>query len=83
MDCQMPNMDGVDATRNIKQMLPCIGILFLSVFADCLEAGITAGADGYLMQDSGPEELFSELKRIAATIRVGKLKAPPTPRLAA
>ncbi len=66
MDVQMPNMDGVEATRQIKQTLPGVGILVLSVFADYLEASIAAGAEGYLMKDCEPEELFSELKRHAA-----------------
>ena len=38
MDAQMPNMDGVEATGRIKQTLPGVGILVLSVFADYLEA---------------------------------------------
>ncbi len=66
MDAQMPNMDGVEATRRIKQTLPGIGILVLSVFADCLEASVDAGAEGCLTKDCEPEELFSELRRIAA-----------------
>ncbi len=83
MDSQMPNMDGVEATRHIKQTFPGIGILFFSVFADCLEAGTTAGADGYLMKDCEPEELFSELRRIAAITRVARLRPASTQRLAA
>ena len=66
MDAQMPNMDGVEATIQIKQILPGVGILVLSVFADCLEASIDAGAEAYLMKGCEPEELFSELRRIAA-----------------
>ena len=66
MDAQMPNMDGVEATRHIKLNLPSVRVLSLSVFTDCLEASIAAGAEGYLMKDCEPEELFSELRRIAA-----------------
>ncbi len=66
MDAQMPNMDGIEATIQIKQILPGVGILVLSVFADYLEASIDAGAEAYLMKDCEPEELFSELRRIAA-----------------
>ncbi len=66
MDAQMPNMDGVEATRLIKRTLSSVGVLSLSVFADYLEASIAAGAEGYLMKDCEPEELFSELRRIAA-----------------
>ena len=68
MDAQMPNMDGVEATLHIKQILPGVGILVLSVFADYLEASKDAGAEGYLMKDCELEELFSELKRIAAVV---------------
>ena len=66
MDAQMPNLDGVEATRRIKQAFPDVGVLFLSVFTDCMEAGIGAGADGYLEKDCNTEELFSEVRSIAA-----------------
>ena len=66
MDAQMPNMDGVEATRRIKRELPGIGVLFFSVFADYLEASVAAGSDGYLNKDCSPSELFNEIKRIAA-----------------
>ena len=65
MDAQMPNMDGVEATRRIKRDLPSVGVLFFSVFADYLEASIAAGSDGYLSKDCSPSELFTEIRRIA------------------
>jgi len=65
MDAQMPNLDGVEATRRIKRELPTVGILFFSVFADYLEASIAAGSDGYLNKDCSPSELFTEIRRIA------------------
>ncbi len=71
MDAQMPNMDGIEATRQIKQTLPGVGILLFSAFADYMEAGIAAGADGYLMKDCEPKELFAELKRIAIISTAG------------
>ena len=69
MDAQMPNMDGVEATRRIKEGSPSIGVLFFSVFTDYCERGITAGANGYLVKDCEPQELFSEVRRIAAEHR--------------
>ena len=65
MDAQMPNMDGVEATRHIKQTIPSDGILLISFFTDYLKAGIAAGAYGYLMKEGELKALFAELKRIA------------------
>lgn len=66
MDAQMPRLDGVEATRRIKQEAPKVGILFFSVFTDYVEASIVAGADGYLTKDCSPIELFDEIRRIAS-----------------
>ncbi|MFQ6026432.1 MAG: response regulator transcription factor [Dehalococcoidia bacterium] len=65
MDGQMPRLDGVEATRQIKESLPGIGILFLSVFTDLMEACVQAGANGFLCKDCSPEELLSALRQIA------------------
>ena len=72
MDVQMPNMDGVEATRRVKQTIPGVGVLSISVFTDCLEASIAAGADGHLMKDCGIQELLAELRRVAAISRAGR-----------
>ncbi len=72
MDVQMPNMDGVEATRRIKQILSGVGVLSFSVFADSLEASIGAGADGHLMKDCGIQELLAELKHVAAISIAGR-----------
>lgn len=69
MDVQMPIMDGIEATQRIKQDHPGVGVLILSAFADHLEAGLAAGADGYLLKDCTPEELLTDLKRIAGLMR--------------
>ena len=66
MDAQMPRMDGIDATRIIKRDFPTIGILFLSTFTDHIEAGRTAGCDGYLTKDCDPKQLYAEVRRIEA-----------------
>ena len=69
MDAQMPTMDGIEATKIIKQGHPGVGVLFLSAFIDHLEAGLAAGADGYLVKDCTPEELLGNLKRIAGLMK--------------
>lgn len=70
MDAQIPNMDGVEATKRIKQAFPGISVLFLSVFSSYLEDSIAAGANGFLLKDCEPEELISELKRVAPANRL-------------
>ena len=70
MDAQMPRLDGVGATRRIKQEFPDIGILFFSAYPDYLEVGVAAGSDGYLTKDCLPTVLFAEIRRIAGTNEV-------------
>jgi len=72
MDAQMPVMDGVEATRRIKRTLPGVGVLFFSVFSDYVEASVAAGSDGYVTKDCSAEELFCEIRRIAAINRPNK-----------
>ena len=65
MDAQMPNVDGIEATKRIKEKTPHVKIIFFSVFVDGLEAGMRAGADGYLLKDCEPHELISRIIEIA------------------
>ena len=70
MDAQMPNLDGIGATQCIKKSLPHVGVLFLSVFTDYLEASIAVGADGYLTKDCELDDLLAEIRRIASDVGV-------------
>ena len=73
MDAQMPRMGGVEATRRIKEAFPKVGVLFFSVFVDCMEESMRVGADRFLVKDCDPEELFSEARRIAVNGRAVKI----------
>jgi NarL family two-component system response regulator LiaR len=66
MDLVMPGMDGVEAIRLITRTLPEVRILVLTSFAsdDKVFAAIRAGALGYLLKDSGPEELVAAIRQV-------------------
>jgi DNA-binding NarL/FixJ family response regulator len=59
MDVEMPRLDGIQATAQLKERYPQLTILMMTVFEDeqTLFAAIRAGADGYLLKGTDPEEL--------------------------
>ena len=64
MDIKLPKMDGISATKEIKQTMPQINILMLSSFEDeahVMEA-IQAGANGYLSKMLPASELVNSIK---------------------
>ncbi len=66
MDLVMPHMDGLEATRQITAHQPEVGVLVLTSFAsdDKVFPAIQAGARGYLLKDSGPEELVQAIQQV-------------------
>jgi DNA-binding NarL/FixJ family response regulator len=67
MDLQMPDVDGIEATRRIREANPDAQIVVLTSFSDrdrILEA-LDAGAIGYLLKDAEPDELFRGLRAAA------------------
>ena len=66
MDIEMPVMNGVEATRHIKEQLPGIKIVMLTVSADddYLFDAIRFGADGYLLKNLSPEQLYDLLRAV-------------------
>ena len=57
MDLQMPVMDGVEATRQIKEQWPAIKVIVLTVQAARRAEAFSAGADHFLLKGNGPEAL--------------------------
>ena len=74
MDALMPNMDGLEATAQIKEEHPHAGVLLYSAFVVFTEQRRAAGADGYLLKSCEREWLFSEVRRIAAKMREAKAR---------
>jgi DNA-binding NarL/FixJ family response regulator len=64
MDVTMPGMDGVEATRQIKEALPGIKVVMLTMHADqeVLASAIRAGARGYLVKDCSTDEIAAAVR---------------------
>jgi DNA-binding NarL/FixJ family response regulator len=75
VDLQMPELDGVGAIRQLREVAPATRILVLTTYdsdGDILRA-VEAGATGYLLKDTPREELF---KAIRATARGDSVLSP-------
>ena len=66
MDLVMPEMDGIEAIRHIKAHQPEARILVLTTFAgeDKIFPAIKAGALGYHLKDSSPQELVEAIRQV-------------------
>ncbi|MGW8251152.1 MAG: response regulator, partial [Anaerolineales bacterium] len=66
MDLKMPRMDGIAATRIIRQRWPDIHVLMLTSFKekDKIQAALEAGATGYLLKDLSAEELVEAIQQV-------------------
>ena len=68
MDIRMPNMNGVVATKRIKEISPATKIIILTTFddSDYILSAINNGASGYLLKDIGSTALIDAVKNAYA-----------------
>jgi len=66
MDIQMPGMTGIECTLRLKELLPKTPILILTVSADTQTVfrALEAGADGYLLKRSRPDQLQTAIQEV-------------------
>ena len=66
MDISMPGMNGIEATRKIVAAFPHIKIVALSIHAEkkFVQEMLQAGAAGYLLKDSVPEEIIDSIRSV-------------------
>ncbi len=66
VDVSMPNLRGLEATREIKMILPDVKVLILTMHKDkdYVVCAISAGAEGYLLKEDMDTELFTAVEKI-------------------
>lgn len=76
MDVAMPDMNGVDATRKINQLVPNVHVLALSGHNDgvYVKGMLEAGAKGYLLKDAATDELITAIN----TVSRGRIYVSPS-----
>jgi DNA-binding NarL/FixJ family response regulator len=94
MDIRMPDLDGIAATRELSQVAPGVRVLILTTFEqdDYIFGALRAGASGFLLKRTRPEELIAAVHTVATgdsllspsvTRRViDRMAQQPTPELA-
>jgi DNA-binding NarL/FixJ family response regulator len=68
MDLQMPRMGGMEVTRRITAVLPDTRVLAVTTFSSerHVVPALRAGASGYLVKDSEPEDILHAIREVSA-----------------
>jgi DNA-binding NarL/FixJ family response regulator len=66
MDIQLPDISGIECTARLKQILPLVQIIMVTVYEDTerIFKALRAGACGYLLKRCTPEELVSAIREV-------------------
>jgi DNA-binding NarL/FixJ family response regulator len=66
MDLQLPGMDGIEGTRQIKQKYPDVNVIVVTVHSESKKVfdALCAGASGYITKNTEPEKLVAAIKDI-------------------
>ncbi len=66
MDIQLPNLSGIECCAQLKQLLPAVQIIMVTVYEDTdrIYKALRAGACGYLLKRCTPEELVAAIREV-------------------
>jgi DNA-binding NarL/FixJ family response regulator len=66
MDIQLPDFSGIECTARLKQLLPSVQIIMVTVYEDTerIFKALRAGACGYLLKRCTPDELISAVREV-------------------
>ncbi|HEU5125152.1 MAG TPA: response regulator transcription factor [Verrucomicrobiae bacterium] len=66
MDVQLPNMSGVDCVAQLKELMPSLKAIMVTVYEDPdrIFRALRAGASGYLLKRSTPEEVLHAMREV-------------------
>lgn len=67
MDIEMPNMDGIEATKQIKEKAPAVRIIMLTSHKSdqTIFAALSAGANGYCLKNISPQQLATVIRMVS------------------
>ncbi|AHM63143.1 response regulator containing a CheY-like receiver domain and an HTH DNA-binding domain [Flammeovirgaceae bacterium 311] len=68
MDINMPELDGIETTRNVKANFPAVRVLILSMYnnPEFIRNLLEVGASGYILKNTGKEELIEAIRQVYA-----------------
>ena len=72
LDVEMPGLDGIEATRRLREALPQTRVLIVTTFGrpGFLRRALLAGADGFVVKDTPARQLADAVRRVHAGLRV-------------
>ena len=67
LDINMPLLNGIEVARNIKQIHPSMGVIILTMYSDegYVHEALLAGASGYLIKNTIPQDLCSAIRAVS------------------
>jgi DNA-binding NarL/FixJ family response regulator len=68
MDIRMPGMDGLDATRLLRERAPEVPVILFTAYSDrpLLSRGLESGAKGYVLKEASHETLLKAIEKVAS-----------------